>query len=209
MFKHLGFSFAILAVGSVSALASPVKVTFSGQVSAIRDDLGLGSSIPGLGIGSPMSVTYVLDPLTADSDSLGDEGNFFGVTLSELRMNGHVVLSTPSTMGSQIYTWKNNPWGNPDEFYVLTQDFYDGRQVNVDIEGDAGFLSTADALPAFDASLLSGNKWAGLEYYVPSSAGFTIIDGTIDSVQVAAVPEPATFAALGLGVAALMRRRRK
>lgn len=55
------------------------------------------------------------------------------------------------------------------------------------------------------ASVLGGLQRIGINADVASGGDFT----RVDNVQLTAVPEPATMAALGLGVAALIRRRRR
>lgn len=54
------------------------------------------------------------------------------------------------------------------------------------------------------SAVLGGLQRIGINADVASGSDFT----RVDNVQLTAVPEPATMAALGLGVAALMRRRR-
>lgn len=55
------------------------------------------------------------------------------------------------------------------------------------------------------SAVLGGLQRIGINADVASGADFT----RVDNVQLTAVPEPATMAALGLGIAALMRRRRR
>lgn len=52
-------------------------------------------------------------------------------------------------------------------------------------------------------SVLSGLKVIGINADIVNGADYT----RVDNVRLSAVPEPATMAALGLGIAALMRRR--
>jgi hypothetical protein len=67
--------------------------------------------------------------------------------------------------------------------------------------GDNGGLR--DATMGDIANVLGGLQRIGINADVASGGDFT----RVDNVQLNAVPEPATMAALGLGIAALLRRR--
>ncbi len=65
----------------------------------------------------------------------------------------------------------------------------------------ASFVPTATGLHSVGASMLR-------PFTIPSPAAPTLFQA-VDNFTVTAVPEPATMVALGLGAAALLRRRRK
>lgn len=69
--------------------------------------------------------------------------------------------------------------------------------------GDANGLRAATLSDI--SSVLGGLQRIGINADVASGSDFT----RVDNVQLTAVPEPATVAAVGLGVAALIRRRRR
>jgi hypothetical protein len=80
------------------------------------------------------------------------------------------------------------------------------------IEGGGSVSTTINITPTFTAYNLPGT-FVNLDNVVVRttiSGGYRAEPGfSLDNINVSAVPEPATMAALGLGVAALIRRRRK
>ena len=138
-------------------------------------------------------------------------------------------LSTDNPTGA-ISNWLMTPALLLDgtstvSFQVRTagEDFLDSLEVRLSTSGDS--TSVADfgtLLGSFSASSATG--WVGLSFAVGALTGVTegrigfryLVDDVsvngsyigIDSVSITAVPEPGTYLLMGLGVAALLLRRR-
>jgi hypothetical protein len=123
------------------------------------------------------------------------------------------------------YTFDNGPYADtlfPTNAYAWDRDAAAWADQELDwtkpvnpalTNADFGGLTIADAIDLYDGSAggtgfdLAESGFASIQYIrVEGVAGFA--GGEIDAfADVAPVPEPATLAALGLGIAALARRR--
>jgi hypothetical protein len=106
----------------------------------------------------------------------------------------------------------NNPLGPPINFN--TDYLYTGGNLTIEMRFSA--QSGATNQPALDAALASGgpaNGW-GVDFAGRWTADMNGVSGgnanfVVTDLMLRPVPEPASFAALGLGALALVRRRRR
>ena len=88
--------------------------------------------------------------------------------------------------------------------------------ININWSGTGGGLSlstlTAPQIGTFTRALLAGQQYTvGVQNYSNLSTILTTVNGNLSAAlnwRIQAVPEPAPFAALGLGAVALLRRRK-
>lgn len=153
---------------------------------------------------SGSSGAYTLD-FTVQNNFLSGEGDiyFFGVLLD----TGRNIVGSPASWDPNAWTtWDNTPYGGSSTIY--NNNWIDFASDSTDISPGAslsGFQAmytgaTAPTQVAFFAYAYQGT-YGGNDYFNnPDNPGF---EG-----MAAPVPEPATFALLGLGSLALIRRKR-
>lgn len=135
-------------------------------------------------------------PLLAGGYGLATEIRFdFSADFADVQAYPFVVLASAN---GAIYQEVAPPADGQFHTYA-----FDLTTVGTWKYGDLGGLRNATMGDI--ASVLGGLQRIGINADVASGGDFT----RVDNVQLTAVPEPATTAALGLGVAALMRRRRR
>ena len=143
--------------------------------------------------GSPInSMTFGNAYVTGDNLSIGALASVF------------MDLATQADSASlDIAYYENGPWGGIQyRFDALLN----GQVVASDsfVIADGGGRDNA----AIANLAVSGATFDSLHLYAMKSGSYTVPRGMIDNLTYAPVPEPATFAALGLGAAALATRRR-
>lgn len=150
-----------------------------------------------------------LNPQTYTTTSAGGVVTILGSVTKSASDSLSAVVATAAFSGA-------NSLPTP----VFTADFLAYIAANT---GNFGTLATPLAIatitvPAgqtaglYDAATAAGTPGASITltgFNNASTPAAAISDSEFYSVQVDAVPEPASFAALGLGVAALLRRRRR
>lgn len=109
-----------------------------------------------------------------------------------------------SSASFDIAFYENGPWGGI-EFRL------DALRNGSVVASDSFVLAAGGDRdnPNFTSMSVSGAEFDTLHLYATLNGEYTAPRGMIDNVSIQAVPEPATLAALGLGAAALLRRRRK
>ncbi len=128
-----------------------------------------------------------------------------GIVSAELDINDLLVGGTSSV------TFKTGEWNNPNASdpanYIFVEAFINGTSVGTFDSGRA-YFSSGPTFTAYGSSslLVQGKNLFELKAVNPQS-GLDYALGQVD-VRYTAVPEPATMAALGLGLVAALRRRR-
>lgn len=103
-----------------------------------------------------------------------------------------------------IAFYENGPWGDI-EFRLDA--LRNGSVVATDSFVLAGGGDRDN--PNYTSMSVAAAEFDTLHLYATLNGEYTAPRGIIDNVAIQAVPEPATLAALGLGAAALLRRRKK
>lgn len=175
---------------------------FYGQ--SIADDFSVGA--PGYTVNK---ITFWGSSEAFVANSLANFASF-DITVFNTSFGVVQSLNIPQANFTITPTGSSNSAGGSEFKFEVTTNFnltagnywFNVGSVNSDPNGDAFVWSTSTAgdddlaFTFFDA-----NGWQGFSDTVNKGMAFQL-EGT-------AVPEPATMAALGLGVAALIRRRRK
>lgn len=155
-------------------------------------------------------------PLFDDFPDFGTPNN--AMTFGNTYVNGDnlsigalasVYIDVPwigNSVSFNLAYYENGPWGNIE--YRLDA-IRNGSVVGSDsfLIADGGGRDNA----TFRTMSISGVEFDTLQLYARLDGDYTAPRAIIDNVaiQAAPVPEPATLAALGLGAAALLRKRRK
>ena len=200
----------VIAIGACCLLAGamragPITFQFTGTVTQVPVDEVFGD----IDFGQNISGSYTFESTSIDGDS-GDPatGSYrapsgdpysFNVTVG-----GH-SFSTNFLLGIGVFN------AAVDQYTVLAEDSGAAETFSIFLQNPTGTVFSNDSLPlsapplkAFSPSLVA------FQMDVNTVDGEVQVDGTIDSLSSAAVPEPSTFTLLAAGCAVLwIARRRK
>lgn len=150
------------------------------------------------------SGNWTLDFTVTNNFQIG-EGNlyFFGVYLP----SGNDVLASPGNWNPNAWTaWSNLPFGGSP--LVYNNNWLDSS--------NATTIAPGASLGGFQARLTTEGVPIAVQWFAYASGGVYLGNDNFNNEDfpgfegiINVVPEPASMAALGLGVAALLRRRRR
>lgn len=148
------------------------------------------------GYGSPVN------SLTFGNSFIGGENLTIGA-LASVYMD-FVGTGTVSSASLDIAYYELGPWG--DIQYHL-----DALQNGTVVASDSFTIPGSEGrdAPTYRNLSVSAAEFNGLHLYATKNGSYTVPRGMIDNLTYTAVPEPGTVAALGLGIVALARRRRR
>jgi len=202
MFLAAGF---IVVLGDASARAGFVTWEFAGEATSVQDDTNLlGGAVT---VGSPFSGTFTFDPDATDSDPHPRRG-FYEESIIDF---SGAIATVPfwGPVGNRNSIEVKNGFGSPtlDSFSVRP----DVRIVGVDLDvtiglfDSSGIVFGSDALPVLPPDLDFFSTRRFILFDQSETLSFRVA-GDVSSLAV--IPEPSTFALLGLGSVLVARRFR-
>ena len=216
--KKLVVILMVLAVGSV-AQAVPVTFEFSGVITDVYDPEGtLNSSIV---VDSLFNCAYTFDSDLIDSnpDERWGRYNYSQPAPDGFSMSATVAGEIFESVSAGDYSGSINvdnvtSGKYPCRYQVgspINPQGFDSAVMELFVYGNSGFLDS-DALPVIPPDLEQATYNHFSICYRPDRrdpfAEEVHIYGTISSLTLASVPEPATVALLGFGALSLLRKRR-
>jgi hypothetical protein len=219
---------AIVIAGSVSLTVTSAQLTFLGATTEARSWAGIkGVGIKdtdGLNINSSASTDATLNGPSGDIISKAKANYAAGVDVFELINTASAEFATPSVIGQQS-THFAETWlyveGDGDFVLSLETDFDSAKApFSYSFLFEGYNLNTGDKVADYSYTFKKENPTlfvgdvGSLDYSIyafrlrTTSAGYRSFDA-VSYAKLEVVPEPATMAVMGLGLAALLRRRRR
>jgi hypothetical protein len=208
---------AVLVIGDTGpSAAAPITVGYSGVIDSITDPFG--QLPPGIGLGTPFTGTYTVDPDAVTGVAQPDTGyvQHIGAGLGsiELDVGGNLIGQPLTTVGIGDVIG-GAPFAE-DFWNTITPEFETvplGSLASAVSFSDSTDTRISDPFDFFVNTSLTdwddpkAGIWVARGGIGPAGGGFVLLArGEITSLQV--LPEPSTALLMGLGLLGLGARRR-
>jgi len=188
---RLNLAMILLVLAAGPARAGNITAEFEGI-------LGTVMGVPGAVAGTAFSGTYTFDDSAAFQTLDADSRRYsFGGAFPTTGFSLVIHTATPVSFGgTPLRDITVNDTATGDSMSVVSETLTDGGLI-LDLTGGTNLLSSLD--------LVVPSQAGGTLQYTNFVTGFVALMGTLTSVS--SVPEPASSALLGLGIACLAWRR--
>ncbi len=208
-------SFVLLSLFAATASAAPYKVSVVTTVTGMVDPLNVSATYPDWVEGSVLATSFTFDSDSPDTVPASDYGAY-AIVGGETTLNGSTLGTLEGVenffqvdyagVGGQrnvsVSWFRNTENADGSSDFEMLWMYFGGSNV-VGNDGKPDFTQ----LVANSTTIFSSYHFT---HYDPQGNGVSSqIYGNDLAVTVDAVPEPASLAALGLGAAAMLRRRKR
>jgi hypothetical protein len=206
----------LAALGALSTYAHAGTIDFEADSWGAKPNGFVSASSADLSFSDSEGADLFVLPYIETNDTNGLATNFDGYTdifFGDVPDSSFLVINSAVTLTSISLDFGNDdPDATTDGDYAQLRAFLGATQV-----GSADFVMNRDDLANQTASFSLGSGFDRVEFeYITSPTDSQIYPGTtwtsvaevVDNISYEPVPEPASMAVLGLGLAAIARKRR-